>query len=106
MANSKIEKAVEKGKFAPLAKMAAGRDAALRLEALENIGKVPGEESFNLLVAHLRSSDGEMRAAAAKGLGYLKSDKSRAFIEHQLSQESDTGAAEAMRHALTQIPKS
>lgn len=103
MANSKIEKAVAKQKFAPLQKMAEGRDATLRVEAIESMGKVDVEESFNYLTGVLRSPDPAVRGAAATGLSYLKSSKSRAFLEHQLAAETDAGAKQKMHDALGAI---
>lgn len=103
MANVKIEKAVEKKKFAQLKKMAEGRDASLRLEALEAMGKIGGEESFNYLTGTLRSQDAAMRGAAADGLGHLKDSKARAFLDHQLKSESDEGTKAKIHAAMAAV---
>lgn len=98
--NPKVERAVEKKKFAQLKKMAEGRDATLRLEAIESMGKVPGEESFNYLTGLLRSSDAKIRAVAAKGLGILSDPKAQSFLDHQMQHETDEAARMAMKNAL------
>lgn len=103
MANSKIEQAVAKKKFSPLQKMAEGRDATLRLEAIEAMGKVDCEDSFNFLTGYLRSPDASVRGAAAAGLGHLKMPKARAFLEHQLAVETDEGAKKRLHEALATV---
>lgn len=101
--NSKVEKAIEKKKFDPLKKMADGRDDALRLEAIEAMGKVPGEDSFNYLTGALRNPDAKIRTAAANGLGELKNPKARAFLDHSMQQEQDDTVRETMRGALALV---
>lgn len=101
--NPKVEKAIEKKKFSQLAKLAEGRDATLRLEAIEGMGKVPGEESFNYLTNLIRSPDAKVRGAAASALGELKDAKARAFLDHQMQHEEDPAVLEQIRGALARL---
>lgn len=103
MANPKIEKAVEKKKFAQLKKFAEGRDASLRLEAIVGMGQMGGEESFNYLTGTLRSQDAAMRGAAAEGLGCMKDQKARAFLDHQLKNEENEEAKQKIHAALAAV---
>lgn len=101
--NDKIEKAVAKGRFGTLKKMAEGRDDSVRADAVRAMGRVPGEESFNYLTSAIRSPAAPIRAAAAEGLGALKDTKARAFLEHQMQLEEDDAARTAIREALASI---
>ena len=98
--NPKVERAIAKKKFDPLKKLADGRDEALRNEAIEAMGQVPGEDSFNFLTAALRSPSAAIRAAAANGLAALREPKANAFLSHQLHLETDEGVCEKIRNAM------
>ena len=100
--NNKIEKAIAKQKFEPLKKMADGRDESLKIEAIEAMGQVAGEESFNYLTVALRDSSVKIRTAAAKGLGALRNSKAAAFLSHQIQQEIDEDVRKLMQTALGQ----
>ena len=100
--NNKIEKAIAKQKFEPLKKMADGRDEALKIEAIEAMGQIAGEDSFNYLTVALRHPSVSIRTAAAKGLGVLKNPKAAAFISHQIQQETDENVRKTMQNALAQ----
>ena len=103
MANAKIQQAANKKNYKKLEKFAQGRDMALRLEAIEAMGQFNSEEGFNYLTLMFRNEDAQVRGAAATGLGIMQNPKARAFIEHQLSQESDASAAQKMKDALAQL---
>ena len=98
--NKKIEHAIAKQKFEPLKKLADGRDESLKLEAIEAMGQVAGEESFNYLTVALRNPSVSVRIAAAAGLGALKNPKAAAFLSHQIQQETDEGVRKKMQSAL------
>ena len=98
--NKKIERAIAKQKFEPLKKLADGRDEALKIEAIEAMGQVSGEESFNYLTVALRNPSVSIRVAAAMGLGALKNPKATAFLSHQLQQETDDNVRKTMQNAL------
>ena len=98
--NAKIEKAIAKKKFEPLKKMAEGRDESLKAEAIQAMGQVPGEESFNYLTMALRNTSVNIRAAAAAGLGALKNPKAYAFLDHRMQQETDDGVREKIQKAM------
>ena len=98
--NKKVEHAIAKQKFEPLKKLADGRDEALKLEALEAMGRIPGEESFNYLTVALRNPSIGIRAAAAAGLAVLKNPKAAAFLSHQIQQETDENVRKVMQNAL------
>ena len=75
----------------------------LRLETIEAMGQFNSEECFNYLTLMLRNDDALVRSAAATGLGTMSNPKSRTFIEHQMSGETDPSAAEKMRDALAKL---
>ncbi len=100
MANEKIEKAVRKKNFGMLQKLSQGRDAAVRTEAIEAMGRLGGNDSFNELTGLLRSPSAPTRAAAADGLAALGDEKARAFLEHQLEREDDPIVQAKIRDAL------
>ena len=98
--NPKVERAIAKQKFEPLKKLADGRDESLKVEAIEAMGKIPGEDAFNYLTAALRGPSPSIRSAAAVGLGALKEPKAYAFLDHRLHQEPDEAVCEKIRNAM------
>lgn len=100
---SKVEKLIAKKKGDELVKFTADKDSAVRLKAVEGLGKVGGEAAFHGLITLLRSAEPSMRQAAANALGEMGDAKSRAHIEHQLKGEQDAQVAAAMREALGKI---
>ena len=98
--NKKVEHAIVKQKFDVLKKLADGRDEALKLEAIEAMGKISGEDSFNYLTASLRNPSASIRGAAAVGLGALKNPKAGAFLSHQIQKETDETARKKMQSAM------
>lgn len=100
MANEKIEKAVRKKNFGMLLKLSQGRDIATGIEAIEAMGRLGGNDSFNQLTGLLRNRDADIRGAAANGLRVLGDEKARAFLEHQLQQEDDPAVQDKIKGAL------
>ena len=90
------------GVGAVVAMMAISEGASrAALEAIEAMGLVPGEETFNFLTAALRNPSASTRAAAVTGLGMLKDPKAYAFLDHRLQQETDENVREKIRGAMT-----
>jgi len=99
--NKKVEHAIAKQKFDVLKKLADGRDEALKIEAIEAMGKISGEESFNYLTTSLRNPSASIRGAAAVGLGALKNPKAGSFLSHQMGKETDETARKKMESAMS-----
>ena len=74
-----------------------------RLKAVEALGQVKGDDSYNTLISLLRSPRADMRAAAATALGALGDQKARAHIDHLSKTEQDSVVLEAMKQALSKL---
>ena len=99
----KIEKMVEKRNAAVLIHLAGDKDSVIALKAVEALGHVPGDDSYNTLITLLRSPRADMRAAAATALGTLGDPKAQAHISHMLTTEKDAVVLEAMRKAQSKL---
>lgn len=102
---SKVEKLVRKGKANELIRLTDDKDSALRLKAIEGLGKVGGFAGLNALITLLRDTDPAIRIAAAKALEEQGDVKSRTHVEYQLKNEQDEKVKEALRSALAKIKK-
>ena len=72
----KVTKLVEKGKEAPLIKLAGDKDKEVRLAAIEAMGRIGKDDSFNAMVPDmLTDEDPDIRAAAATALGVMEKDE-------------------------------
>ena len=99
----KLEKLVEKKNAAAIIKLISGKDSVIALKAVEALGKVPGDDSYNTLITLLRSPVAAVRAAAAVALGTLGDQKARAHIDHMVGSEKDAVVVEAMKKALSKL---
>ena len=99
----KIEKMVEKRNAAGLIHLAGDKDSVIALKAVEALGHVPGDDSYNTLITLLRSPRADMRAAAATALGTLGDPKAQAHISHMLTTEKDAVVLEAIPANATAV---
>ena len=63
---AKIEKFVEKRKSAPIIKLMGKADSDVLVAALEGLGKIADEDSFNQITHYLEHEDAKVRVAACK----------------------------------------
>lgn len=100
----KVQKCVEKGKEAPLIKLAKDKDKAVRLAAIEAMGKIGKDDSFNMMVPDmLTEEDPDIRAAAATALGVMKNPHASAHLRYYLEREKDSKVVEAIRGAIAAL---
>lgn len=99
----KIEKMVAKKNAAGLIKLVNDKDHVIALKAVEALGQVKGDDSYNTLITLLRSPAADVRAAAATALGTLGDQKARAHIDHMIKDEKDVVVQEAMKKALGKL---
>ena len=96
-------KLVEKKNAAGLIRFINDKDSVIALKAVEALGQVKGDDSYNTLISLLRSPRADMRAAAATALGALGDQKARAHIDHLSKTEQDSVVLEAMKQALSKL---
>lgn len=99
----KLEKMVAKKNAAGIIALVNDKDTVIALKAVEALGKVPGDDSYNTLITLLRSPRAEVRAAAAAALGTLGDQKARAHIDHMIVNEKDAVVVEAMKKTLSML---
>lgn len=100
---SKIEKAVAKRNASVLIALAGEKDKEIRDAAIAGLGKVKNEDSYNALIAMLRSPDAAIRVAVADALADSGDGKARAHIDHMLSAETDENVKTALRKAIAKL---
>ena len=100
---SKIEKAVAKKNAAAAIKLLGDKDTAIVLKAIEALGKIPGDESYNELIALLRSPNSQVRAAAVTALGVFGDPKGRAHVAHMEKTEKDVAVLKAIGNTLAKL---
>jgi len=100
----KIQKSIEKGKEAPLVKLANDKDKEVRLAAIAGMGKIGKDDSFNIMVpSMLLDEDPDIRSAAALALGEMKNPHASAHLRYYLEREKDEKVADAIRKAITSL---
>lgn len=100
---NKIQKCISKKTAAPVIKLLKDKDVTVVMQAIEALGKIPGDESYNELVSLLRSPAAEVRTAAITALGELGDPKGRAHIAHMEKTEKDAVVLEAANKALARL---
>lgn len=98
-----IAKNVEKKKEAPILKLIGSKDKSVQLAAIEALGKVGKDDSFNALIVRLTDDDADIREAAAKALGAMGNDHARAHLQHALSKENNAKVEAALKHSIEQL---
>ena len=101
----KVQKYVEKGKEAGLLKLIHDKDKSVRLAAIEGMGKIGRDDSFNNLVTMLSDDDADIRAASADALGVLKNSHADAHLRYRLGIEKDAKVVEAIKKAVASLPR-
>ncbi len=101
--DDKIKKAIEKGKPEVLIKMLGEKSEDIRISAIEALGKIKGDVSYNALISLIRDASAKVRIAAVKALGELGDPKARAHIDHQIAAEKDEKVQADMRAALSKV---
>ena len=100
----KIAKLVEKGKEAPLIKLAGDKDKETRLAAIEAMGRIGKDDSFNAMVpSMLIDEDPDIRAAAATALGVMKNAHASAHLRYYLEREKDEKVGAALKAAISNL---
>lgn len=100
----KIQKDIEKGKEAPLIKLAQDKEKEVRLAAIAGMGKVGKDDSFNAIVpAMLIDEDPDIRAAAALALGVMKNSHASAHLRYYLEREKDEKVIAAIKTAISNL---
>lgn len=100
---NKIQKCISKKNVAPVIKLLKDKDITVVMQAIEALGKIPGDESYNQLVSLLRSPMAQVRAAAITALAEFGDPKGRAHMAHMEKTEKDAVVLEAINKALTKL---
>lgn len=95
----KIQKAIEKKKTDALIKFLGDKDKSIVLAAIQGLGTIKEDDSFNAVIPYLSSDDAQLRQAAAEALGEMGNAHAKAFLLHAASIEKDAKARAAMEHA-------
>lgn len=99
--DQKIEKLIRKNHVAGLIALITEKNVPLALQATAALGKVKGDDAYNMLITLMRSPMAEMRATAITALGEMGDQKARAHIDHNYAYETDPQVQEAMKKALS-----
>lgn len=102
---NKIEKLVQKGKEGELLKYLRDKDKAVRLAAIDGMGKIGADDSFNALIIVLSENDEDIRLAAVKALGELKNKHADTHLRHLLETESNDKVIEEIKKTLDILSK-
>lgn len=97
---AKIEKSVEKRKSAPIIKLMGKADSDVLVAALEGLGKIADEDSFNQITHYLEHEDAKVRVAACKAALVVNTEYMKTRVRHQLMVESDADAKKQIQDAL------
>lgn len=100
---SKVTHAIEKGKASALADLVHDKDEAVRLAAIDGLGKIKSNDGVNPLVNLLHDSSAAVRGHAAAALGEIGDTHSKAHIAFASEKETDPKAKEAMVQALGKL---
>ena len=99
----KVSRAVEKGKASVLVELTHDKDEAVRLAAIDGLGKIKSNEGVNSLVSLLHDPSAEVRKHAALALGEIGDAHSKAHIAFAVEKETDPKTKEAMGQAIGKL---
>lgn len=97
---AKIEKFVEKRKSGPIIKLMGKADSEVLVAALEGLGKIADEDSFNQITRYLEHEDAKVRVAACKAALVVNTEYMKTRVRHQLMAESDADAKKQIQDAM------
>lgn len=99
----KVTHAIEKGKPEKLLELIHAKDEAVRLAAIDGLGKLKSNDGVNPLVNLLHDPSAEVRKHAALALGAIGDAHSKAHVSFAMEKESDPKVKSAMSEALAKL---
>ena len=99
----KIEKLAQKGHYDKIVEHLNDKNAAVRLAAIDALGRCNGDDAFNALVPLVHNDNADVRTHAVLALGKMGLPKARTFLLHQLEAEKSPEVREAMDTALKEL---
>ncbi len=103
---TKIEKCIQKGNEAELLRLfSASKDKEEWLEAIEGMGKIGTDDSFNALISILNEEDYDIHLAFIRALGQLRNLHADTHLRYLLDRETDEKTIEAIRESLQILRK-
>ena len=99
----KVEKAIEKNKGDVLVGLLTDKDEAVRLAAIDVLGKTRSNEGTNSLINLLHDPSAEVRKHAALALGAIGEAHAKAHINFACEKETDPAAKAAMQQAMNML---
>ena len=99
----KVEKAIAKNKTDKLVELMMDKDEAVRLAAIDGLGKLKAEDVVNPLITLLRDPSAQVRVHAAQALGSIGDPHSKAHIVHAAQAEKDDAVRAEMVRAEAQL---
>lgn len=103
VSEEKIQRWTEKGRVNRVLKAAENPKPNIRRAAIEALGKLNTEESFNSLVLALRDSDPEIRRLATKALGVQGNPLAVEHLRHVSLRDGDDEVKKLAVEALRRI---
>ena len=106
MFGSKVDKvahAVEKQNASKLVNLVHDKDEAVRIAAIDGLGKIKKNEGVNPLINLLHDPSAEVRKHAALALGEIGDAHSKAHVNAAMEKETDAETKKAMLKALSQL---
>lgn len=100
---NKAARAIEKGKDTVLISLLQDKDEAVRLAAIDGLGKLKSNDGMNSLINLLHETSAQIRAHAALALAQIGDGHAKAHIANAAERETDAAAKTAMTQALTQL---
>ena len=83
---SKIEKCIAKKNAGPVIKMVYDKDDKVAMQAIEALGKIGGDDGYNVLIALIRDKNAKVRAAAVTALGELGESYTLKEVKSKVNQ--------------------
>jgi len=97
---AKAEKAVAKNKPNVLIGLLSNKDEAVRIAAIDGLGKLKSNDGMNPLINLLHDPSANIRRHAALGLAAIGDGHAKAHISFAIEKESDASARDGMQQAL------
>lgn len=97
---TKVARATEKNKPSVLIGLLTDKDEAVRVAAIDGLGKLKSNDAMNHLINMLHDESAEIRKHAATSLSMIGDVHSKAHISFAAEKETDPATKAAMRDAL------